>query len=93
MSIILFSVAIVVLPFAVYMSLSLTAALARVKRAGAAQTREFRRAGVHWQSFLKARVRRQDSGSLIPTRAGVSLRSTAAGLELEETRTIAKDVF
>lgn len=75
------------------MSLSLTASMARVRRAGNQQAREFRRAGVTLPKFLKARVSRQDSSSLISTRAGVSLRSSRNGLSVRETRTIAKDVI
>lgn len=81
------------LPFLIYLFMSLMAALTRVGRGGSAEARDFKRAGVGLKEFLGARVRKQDSGSPISTRAGISLRSTAEGLQVKETRTIAKDVF
>lgn len=81
------------LPFAIYLLMSFTAALAQVRRSGRSEARQFRQAGVTLKRFRTARVQRQDSGSLVPTRAGLSLRSTVDGLVVEETRTVAKDVF
>jgi len=85
--------ALILLPLFVYLFMSLMAAAARVRRGGQAQSREFARAGVKLRPFIGARVRRQDSGSLISTRAGIRIRSTSSGLVVGETRTIAKDVF
>lgn len=93
MKTILFTAMLIALPFAIYMLLSFTAALARVQRAGRSEARQFRRAGVTLARFRAATVQRQDSGSLVPTRAGLSIRSNASGLVVEETRTVAKDVF
>lgn len=84
---------LIALPFAIYLLLSFTAALAQVRRSGASEARQFRLAGVTFGLFRTAKIQRQDSGSLVPTRAGVSLRSTTKGLVVEETRTVAKDVF
>ena len=85
--------AAIALPTFVYLFMSLMAASARVWRGGRAEAREFQRAGVRFRPFILARVRRQDSGSLISTRAGIRIRSTSEGLVVGETRTIAKDVF
>lgn len=84
---------LIALPFAIYLLLSFTAALAQVRRSGTSEARQFRLAGVTFERFRTAGVQRQDSGSLVPTRAGLSLRSTTKGLVVEETRTVAKDVF
>lgn len=86
-------VAVLALPMLIYLFMSLMAALTRVGRGGRAEAREFKRAGVGLKDFLNASVRKQDSGSMISTRAGISLRSTAKGLKVRETRTVAKDVF
>lgn len=85
--------AILVLPLMIYLFMSLMAALTRVGRGGRAEAREFKRAGMGLTEFINASVRKQDSGSMISTRAGISLRSTADGLKVRETRTVAKDVF
>ena len=77
----------------IHMSLSLTAAVGRVRRAGRQQAREFSRAGFTVGRFRTARVAKQDSSSMISTRAGMSLSSTSEGLVVKKTRTIAKDVF
>ncbi|MGP7795613.1 hypothetical protein [Sphingomonas sp. CLY1604] len=82
-----------ILPLSVYLFMSLLAATARVWRGGRSQSREFERAGVTLRPLLRAEVRRQDSGSLISTRAGIRIRSTSKGIVVGETRTIAKDVF
>lgn len=73
--------------------LALTACLKRIWKGGVAQSRDFARAQVTFDNFTHARVPRQDSGSLIPTRAGLSVRSTRSGVRIAETRTVAKDIF
>jgi hypothetical protein len=93
MSVVLYITAALVLPLAVYLFMSLMAAAARIWRGGASEALEFDRAGVGWRSLWRANVRRQDSGSLISTRAGIRMRSGAGGLKVGETRTIAKDMF
>jgi hypothetical protein len=93
MKIILFIAAAAALPLLIYLFMSLVSALARVGRGGTGEAREFARAKVGLKQLFGASVRKQDSGSLIATRAGISLRSSTAGLQVNETRTVAKDVF
>lgn len=85
--------AILALPFFVYLFMSLMAATARVRRGGTDEAREFARAGVTLGRYLTARVDRQDSSSLVPTRAGIGIKATPNGFVVRETRTISKDVF
>lgn len=93
MQTLLYAAMLIALAFAVYLLLSFTTALAQVRRSGRSEARQFRLAGVTFGRFRAAKVLRQDSGSLVSTRAGLSLRSTSGGLIVEETRTVAKDVF
>ena len=85
--------AIVALPFLVLLFMSLMVAMARVWRGGPREAREFARAGVDLRRFLSARVLRQDSSSLVPTRAGIGIRATPDGFVVRETRALSKDVF
>ena len=86
-------IAIIALPFCAWFMISMTAAFARVVRGGSNTASEFHRAGFTLKSFLFAEVRRQDSGSLVPTRAGIKARVRKGKIEVVETRTISKDVF
>jgi hypothetical protein len=86
-------VAACALPLLLWLTMSLLAAAARVWRGGIADAREFSRAGVTLSRFLRAQVRRQDSGSLVPTRAGVGVRYKNGKFVIRETRTISKDIF
>ena len=85
--------AVLALPFLVHLFMSLMAAAARISRGGRSESRDFQRAGVNWYTLWHAKVRRQDSGSLISTRAGIRIGSSPDGIRVGETRTIAKDVF
>lgn len=81
------------IPLLIYLFMSLVSALARVGRGGPGEAREFARARFGLKQFFGASMRKQDSGSLIATRAGISLRGTPTGVKVTETRTVAKDVF
>jgi len=85
--------ALVAIPLLIYLFMSLVSALARVGRGGPGEAREFARARFGLKQFFGASMRKQDSGSLIATRAGISLRGTPTGVKVTETRTVAKDVF
>jgi hypothetical protein len=94
MGTIIFIAAIIALPFFIYFLMSLMAATARVWRGGENEAREFALAQVDLGAFLAGKVDRQDSSSLIPTRAGIRIRATQDGhFVVAETRTISKDVF
>ncbi|KQN34770.1 hypothetical protein ASG37_15730 [Sphingomonas sp. Leaf407] len=93
MKLFLIIAACVALPIFLSLFMALVAALAHVWRGGTAEAREFARAGIGLPQFFGASVAKQDSGSLISTRAGISLRVTDKGLLVNETRTVAKDVF
>ncbi|MGF7156270.1 hypothetical protein [Novosphingobium gossypii] len=86
-------VAIIALPLLLWLLMSLVAAMARIWRGGTAEAREFGRAGVTLPRFMFAKVRRQDSSSLVPTRAGVGVRYRNGKFVIRETRTISKDIF
>ncbi|WP_174291163.1 hypothetical protein [Sphingomonas bacterium] len=81
------------LPLLVWLFMSLVAATARVWKGGVADAREFQRAGFRLLPFLRAGVRRQDSGSLVPTRAGVRAGVRRGRIFVAETRAVSKDVF
>ena len=87
------AIAVLLTPLLIYLFMSLVSAMTRVKRGGPGEAREFARAGFGLKQFFGASVKKQDSGSLIATRAGISLRGTPAGVKVSETRTVAKDVF
>lgn len=86
-------VALVALPFFMRLCLSLIAAAARVWRGGNDEAREFARAGFDFRSFLSASVRKQDSSSLVPTRAGIAVTVRSNEFVVRETRTISKDII
>ncbi len=88
-----FLLALVLLPFMIQLFMSMMAAAGRVWRGGADDAREFSRAGVTLGRFLSASVHKQDSSSLVPTRAGIGVTATADGFRVRETRTISKDTF
>jgi hypothetical protein len=89
-----FLAAVTALPFLVYFMMSLLAAIARIWRGGPSEAREFALAHVDLRSFLGGKVDRQDSSSLVPTRAGIKIKATKDGrFVVRETRTISKDVF
>jgi hypothetical protein len=86
--------AVSALPFLIYFMMSLMTATARVWRGGRSEAREFALARVDLRAFVGGTVNRQDSSSLIPTRAGIKIRANkAGGFDVRETRTISKDVF
>lgn len=85
--------ALIAIPVLIHLFMSLVSALARVGRGGSGEAREFARAHFGLKQFFGASMRKQDSGSLIATRAGISLRGTPTGVKVTETRTVAKDVF
>jgi hypothetical protein len=86
--------ALTALPFLIYFMMSLMVATARVWRGGRSEAREFALAHVDLRAFLGGSVDRQDSSSLIPTRAGIRIKANKDGrFEVRETRTISKDVF
>ena len=85
--------AIFALPIVVWLLMSLVAATARVWKGGTADAREFQRAGFTLLPFLRATVRSQDSGSLVPTRAGVRARVRNGRIVVRETRAVSKDIF
>lgn len=89
----IFLLAIVTLPFTIRLALSMFAAAGHVWRGGRDEAREFSRAGVTLRRFVFATVQRQDSSSLVPTRAGVGVTATASGFVVRETRTISKEIF
>jgi len=86
-------IAAAALPLLLWLLMSLVAAAARIWRGGLADAREFERAGVTVSAFVRAKVRRQDSSSLVPTRAGIGVRYKNGEFKVRETRTISKDVF
>jgi hypothetical protein len=81
------------LPLLLWLFLSLIAATARVWRGGLTDAREFDRAGVNLTRFFRARVRKQDSSSLVPTRAGIGVSYRDGKFKVRETRTVSKDIF
>lgn len=85
--------AVFLLPLLIWLMMSLIAAAARIWRGGLADAREFARAGVTLPHFWDATVRKQDSSSLVPTRAGVGVMFKNGKFVIRETRTISKDVF
>lgn len=85
--------ALVIFLFLLRLVVALVAALVRVWRGGLDEAREFDRAGVELPRLWQARVRRQDSSSLVPTRAGIGVRFADGKFQVRETRTISKDVF
>ncbi len=86
-------VALVLFLMLMRLLVALVAATVRVVRGGTDDAREFDRAGVGLERFWKAEVRKQDSSSLVPTRAGIGVRFKNGQFEVRETRTISKDVF
>ena len=87
------TVAIVALPLSIWSLMSIAAATSHVFRGGSADAGEFSRAGFTLRRFFSATVRRQDSSSLVPTRAGVRARVRNGRIVVSETRAISKDVF
>ncbi|MCC6828267.1 MAG: hypothetical protein IT550_08575 [Novosphingobium sp.] len=81
------------LPLLLWLFMSLVAAWARVWRGGVADAREFDRADFSLRRFFRAQVDRQDSSSLVPTRAGIGLRYEKGQFKVRKTRTVSKDVF
>lgn len=81
------------LPLLLWLFMSLIAAAARIWRGGLSDAREFERAEVSLRRFFTATVDRQDSSSLVPTRAGIGVRYENDSFHVRETRTISKDVF
>ena len=86
-------VAFFALPLSIWCMMSMAAATSHVFRGGSAGAREFDRAGFTLKRFLFATMRRQDSGSLVSTRAGVRARVRNGRIVVAETRAISKDVF
>lgn len=86
-------ITVIALPFCAWFMISMITAFARVAKGGSDTASEFHRAGFTLRSFLFARVRRQENGALIPTRAGIKARVRNGKIEVAETRTISKDIF
>jgi len=87
------AISIVALPLSIWCMMSMAAATSHVIRGGFSGAREFSRAGFTLGRFFSATVRRQDSSSLVPTRAGVRARVRNGRIVVSETRAISKDVF
>lgn len=85
--------AIFALPFLLWLFMSMVAAFVRVLRGGKSEAREFARSGLTLRTFWAAKVDRQDSGSMIPTRAGIGVSYKNGKFIVRETRTISKDIF